>query len=133
MNTLTNLGSPISSNIPPSKQFTLNFNKFDNKSYIPDFVYSSMCSEETQECDDICSNKVYSPVVGGYVHDPYNGKVFCPFGKGNSLNQSIIYDQSYLNSFNLNSINNYATSTWGHAPQLDPRPLSRIGLHFRTS
>lgn len=132
---LTSLGTPISSNSQSSEtnKFALNFNQFSNKDYIPDFVYSSMCSEETQECGDICSNNVYSPVVDGYVHDPYNGKVFCPFGKGNSMNKSIIYDQAYLNSFNMNNINNYNSSTWGHAPQLYPRQLAKIGLSWRTS
>lgn len=101
------------------------------QSYIPDSVYT-ICGEETQDCN-ICSNNVYSPVVNGFVHDPYNGKVFCPFGKGDSLNQSIIYDQSYVNSSNINNKNNYAQTTWGHAPQMDPRPLAHIGLSWRTS
>jgi hypothetical protein len=102
-----------------------------SQSYIPDSVYT-VCGEETQDCN-ICSNNVYSPVVNGFVHDPLNGKVFCPFGKGQSMNQSIVYDQSYLNSSNLNNKTNYAQTTWGHAPQLDPRPLSHIGLSWRTS
>ena len=99
--------------------------------YIPDSVYM-VCGEETQDCG-ICSNTVFSPVVNGYVHDPYNGKVFCPFGKGDTLNQSIQADQSFLNSFNINKIINYQTSKWGHAPQMDPRSLARIGLEFRTT
>ena len=103
-----------------------------NYTYIPDSVYT-ICGEETQQCDSICSNNVWSPVVNDYVHDPYNGKVFCPFGKGESMNQSIISDQSYVNSFNLNNINNYAKTTWGRAPQMDPRALSKIGLTWRTS
>ena len=110
---------------------SMNLNSFQ-KSYIPDFVYN-ICSDDTQACDDICSNNVYSPVVGGYVHDPYNGKVFCPFGKGDSMNQSIINDQSMLNTFNLNTVNNYKTTTWGRAPQLDPRSLTKIGLSWVTS
>jgi len=102
--------------------------------YIPDSVYT-ICGEQTQDCN-ICSNNVYSPVVNGFVHDPRNGKVFCPFGKGQSMNQSIVYDQSYINSLNVNKINNktnYTQTTWGRAPQMDPRPLSKIGLSWRTS
>ena len=103
-----------------------------NNNYIPDSVYT-ICGEETQDCT-ICSNNVYSPVVNGYVHDPLNGKVFCPFGKGNSMNQSIISDQSYINTLNINKNGlNYQNTTWGHAPQMDPRPLSKIGLTWITS
>jgi len=108
----------------------MNYNS-NSQSYIPDSVYT-VCGEQTQDCN-ICSNNVYSPVVNGFVHDPYNGKVFCPFGKGQSMNQSIVYDQSYLNSSNLTNKINYASTTWGHAPQLDPRPLAHIGLSWRTS
>ena len=111
----------------------LAFNNFDNKNYIPDYVYSSVCADDTNACDDVCSNNVYSPVVNGIVHDPYNGKVFCPFGKGQSMNQSIVYDQSFLNTFNNQKYKNYAQSTWGHAPQLDPRSLAKIGLSWKTS
>jgi len=111
----------------------LSFNNFDNKNYIPDYVYSSICADDTNACDDICSNRVFSPVVNGYVHDPYNGKVFCPFGKGQSMNQSIVYDQSFLNTFNNQKYTNYASTTWGHAPQLDPRPLAKVGLSWKTS
>jgi len=97
-----------------------------NNNYIPDSVYM-ICGEETQDCG-VCSNSVFSPVVNGKVHDPLNGKVFCPFGMGDSLNQSIYADQSSLNAFN-----NYKPTTWGRAPQLEPRPLSKIGLEWRTS
>jgi len=34
---------------------------------------------------------------------------------------------------NLMNNPNYARTTFGQAPQLDPRPLSRIGLEWRTS
>ena len=96
-----------------------------NYNYIPDSVYT-ICGEYTQDCG-ICSNEVYSKVLNSYVHDSQRGKVFCPFGKKNTMNQSIFSDQIFLNSY----INN--TTTFGRAPQLDPRPLSKIGLEFRTS
>ena len=130
--------SPVASPMATSSQpnFSLSFSTINSsnptKSYIPDFVYN-LCADDTQQCDDICSNNVFSPVVDGYVHDPRNGKVFCPFGKGETMNQSIVYDQSYINSFNSNNITNFATSTWGHAPQMDPRSLSKVGLSWRTS
>jgi hypothetical protein len=92
--------------------------------YIPDSVYM-VCGEETQDCG-VCSNSVFSPVVNGKVHDPLSGKVFCPFGMGETLNQNIMEDQ-----FNLNR--NLQRTPWGMAPQLDPRPLSKIGLSWRTS
>jgi hypothetical protein len=100
-------------------------------SYIPDSVYT-LCAEETQDCN-ICSNNVFSPVVNGNVHDPRNGKVFCPFGVGDTMNQSIAADQSFMNSFNISTNAKYTTSTWGRAPQMDPRSLTKIGLEWRTS
>ena len=99
--------------------------------YTPDSVFM-ICGEQTQDCD-ICSNNVYSPVVNGYVHDPLSGKVFCPFGIGNTLNQSIIADQSYANSMNVNNIPNFSYTKWGRAPQMDPRSLTKVGLSWRTS
>ena len=101
------------------------------KNYIPDSVYM-VCGSETQDCN-ICSNEVFSPVVNGKVHDPYNGKVFCPFGTGESLNQNISFDQFAVNTQNFKNNGMYSSTTWGRAPQLDPRPLSKIGLEWRTS
>ena len=86
-------------------------------SYIPDSVYT-MCGEYTEDCKE-CSNNVYSNVVGGMVHDSQTGKVFCPFGKLDTMNQSIFNDQSTLNKS--------ANTTWGRAPQADPRSLTKIG------
>jgi hypothetical protein len=100
--------------------------------YIPDSVYM-VCGSETQDCNNVCSNTVFSPVVNGYVHDPYNGKVFCPFGKKNSMNQTIFGDQGFLNYSNIITNNNYTRTTFGQAPQLDPRSLAKIGLEWRTS
>ena len=84
-----------------------------------------VCGEATQDCG-ICSNSVFSPVVNGKVHDPLNGKVFCPFGMGETLNQNIMTDQFYLNK-------NIQRTPWGMVPQLDPRPLAKVGLSWRTS
>jgi hypothetical protein len=96
------------------------------RDYIPDSIYT-VCGENTQDCT-ICQNVVWSPVVNGLVHDTQSGKVFCPFGKGDSLNTSIYTDQNYLNG-----LNQLPQTTWGRVPQLDPRPLTRVGLEFRTS
>ena len=98
------------------------------KSYIPDSVYT-MCGEYTQDCT-ICSNTLWSPVVNGIVHDTLSGKVFCPFGKGTSMNTPIFGDQAYLTQLNPEKFKN---TTWGRAPQLDPRPLAEIGLEWRTT
>ena len=98
------------------------------RDYIPDSVYT-ICGEDTQDCT-ICSNVVWSPVVNGFVHDSQNGKVFCPFGKGNSMNTPIYGDQSFLVQLNPGKFQN---TTWGRAPQLEPRPLAKIGLEWRTS
>jgi hypothetical protein len=97
------------------------------RQYVPDSVYT-ICGEDTQDCN-ICSNVVWSPVVNGYVHDPQNGKVFCPFGKGNTMNTPIYGDQAFLVKLNPQ---NFQNTTWGRAPQLSPRPLAKIGLEWRT-
>ena len=103
----------------------------DFKRYIPDSVYM-VCGSETQDCN-VCSNSVFSPVVNGYVHDSRNGKVFCPFGMGNSLNQDIFHDQRSVNTDRLMGNQKYSSTTWGKVPQLDPRALVKVGLEFRTS
>ena len=103
----------------------------DSRNYIPDAVYT-ICGEYTQNCGK-CSNQVYSNVLNTVVHDTQRGKVFCPFGADGSMNKSIFADQAFLNTVNTINTNGYRTSQWGHAPQLDPRPLARIGLSFRTS
>ena len=96
--------------------------------YLPDSIYT-LCGEDTQGCN-VCSNVVWSPVVNGYVHDSQNGKVFCPFGKGNTMNTPIFGDQAYLVKSNPQA---FMGTTWGRVPQLTPRPLARIGLSFRTN
>ena len=90
---------------------------------VPDSIYS-MCGENCS----ICSNTVFSNITKSVVHDTRRGKVFCPFGTGESMNQSIYSDQLYLNSQNKYP----ATSAWGRCPQASPRPLARIGLSWRT-
>jgi hypothetical protein len=96
------------------------------KNYTPDSVYS-VCGEDTNLCN-ICSNVVWSPVVNDYVHDTQSGKVFCPFGKGESMNQSIYNDQQFINKLDPKR-----QTTWGRVPQLNPRSLSKIGLEWRTT
>ena len=102
-----------------------------NTKYIPDSVFM-MCGEYTGDCT-VCSNSVYSPVVNGKVHDPFMGKVFCPFGKVETMNTPINTDQGFINRYNINTVPNYQKTTWGRAPQMDPRSLSRIGLSWRSS
>jgi len=99
-----------------------------SRNYLPDSVYM-LCGEDTQACN-VCSNEVWSPVINGLVHDTQRGKVFCPFGMGESQNRPIYGDQSYLVH---NNPSQFERTTWGRAPQLDPRPLARIGLEFRTA
>jgi len=96
------------------------------KDYIPDSTYS-LCAEQTQNCT-VCYNNVFSRVLNSEVHDTLAGKVFCPFGKYDSMDTPIFQDQDYLNR-----LNNVLTTQWGRAPQLDPRSLVRVGLEFRTN
>ena len=110
-----------------------NFEKLGTRSYLPDFITASMCREQTQVCEDICSNNVYSPLLNTFVHDTLSGKVFCPFGTGESMNQPIYGDQLVINTHAVNNNPEYTLSTWGHVPQLDPRSLTRVGLTWRTS
>jgi len=108
------------------------FNTYTQKTYLPDSIYT-ICGENTQDCS-VCSNDLYSPIVKGLVHDSQRGKVFCPFGKGDSMSQPIFGDQAILNINYSNTIdNNWSKTTWGHVPQLDPRSLTKIGLSWRTS
>jgi hypothetical protein len=93
--------------------------------YIPDSVYL-VCESNC----GICDNRVYSNVVNGFVTDSQRGKVFCPFGMSNSMNSGIFEDQSFINNQQTQT---WKTSTWGHVPQMDPRPLAKIGLTWRTS
>ena len=93
--------------------------------YLPDSIYT-ICGEDTQDCN-ICQNQLYSNVVSGIVHDSQRGKVFCPFGMGDSMNQSILGDQLSLKN------PNWGKTTWGNVPQMDPRSLTKIGLSWRTS
>jgi hypothetical protein len=90
--------------------------------WIPDSIYSSYPEQQT-----VCKNVAYSPITRSLVHDSQTGKVFCPFGTDNSMNQSIYADQEVLNQ-------RISTSTpFGRVPQLDPRPLARIGIRWMTT
>ena len=99
--------------------------------YIPDSVYT-ICGEEIQACNN-CSNKVYSPVVNGMVHDTLRGKVYCPFGVNDSMNLPIFGDQNSINNDSIRNNQAWGKTTWGHVPQLEPRSLVKIGLSWRTS
>jgi len=67
------------------------------------------------------------------VHDSQMGKVLCPFGMGDSMNQPIFGDQAYINIGSIKNKPGWGNTTWGHAPQMDPRSLTKIGLSWRTS
>ena len=107
------------------------FEQYTQKNYIPDSVYM-ICGEQTQDCG-ICSNNLYSPVLSGMVHDTLRGKVLCPFGKGESMNQPIFGDQGIANATSIQTNPGWSKTTWGHVPQMDPRSLTKIGLSWRTS
>ena len=96
------------------------------KNYIPDSIYT-LCGSATQDCKN-CLNRVHSTELNAFVHDSQRGKVFCPFGTNGTMNQTIFGDQGYLNG-----VYNFKDTTWGRAPQLYPRSLSKIGLEWRTS
>ena len=100
------------------------------KQYIPDSIYT-ICGEYTQDCGK-CSNQVFSNQLNAVVHDTQRGKVFCPFGAGDSMNKSIYSGQEYLNTVNLMNNQNFENTQWGRVPQLNPRPLAKIGLEWRT-
>jgi hypothetical protein len=108
------------------------FRKYtEEKNWIPDSVYT-ICGEDTQDCN-VCENSLYSTAINNVVHDSQRGKVFCPFGMGNSMNQPIFADQGILNANSIQKNPNWGKTTWGHVPQMDPRPLAKIGLTWRTS
>ena len=94
------------------------------RTYLPDSIYT-VCGES--DCN-VCDNVVWSPVVNDYVQNTQSGKVFCPFGKGDSLNTPIYSDQIYINQ-----VNQQTPTTWGRVPQLSPRSLVKVGLEWRTT
>ena len=49
------------------------------------------------------------------------------------MNQPIFGDQGILNGKLIQAQPNWGKTTWGHVPQMDPRPLAKIGLTWRTS
>ena len=93
--------------------------------YLPDSIYST-CNENGENMCNVCSNEVQTSI--GLVHAIERAKVFCPFGMGESFNQNIYSDQSYLTR-----LNNLPETTWGRVPQLTPRSIAKIGLEWRTS
>lgn len=97
------------------------------REYLPDSIYT-VCGENT-DCG-VCSNVVWSPVVNDYVHDTLAGKTLCSFGKNGTMDKQTDQDQRYLTRLEPTK---YISTTWGRVPQLDPRPLSKIGLEWRTS
>lgn len=97
------------------------------KDYTPDFIYNN-CRSYPSTCD-VCTNTVYSSLLDANVRDTERAKVFCPFGKGQSMNINIFNSQLVLDS---QYGREYLNTKWGHAPQLNPRPATKIGLEWRT-
>ena len=95
------------------------------KEYLPDSIYLTCGSSE--ECG-VCKNEIFSNNLNGMVHDPLIGKVFCPFGMGETMNKNTFSDQMSLYSTQSPS---WGKTTWGHVPQLDPRSLMKLGLSWR--
>ena len=87
--------------------------------YLPDSIYLLY---------ETGSNVVQTSL--GPVQDSDRGKVFSPFGIGNTFKQSIFSDT--LNELKQQTPQ-WKQSTWGHVPQFDPRSLNKIGLEWRTS
>ena len=97
------------------------FYKGNEINVIPDSYY--MTCGDNRHCD-VCSNVVWNPQLNTYIHDTLRGKVFCPFGMGDTLNQHIYNDQETVKT---------PITKWGMAPQMDPRSLTKIGLSWKTS
>lgn len=109
------------------------FEEFGPKSYLPDAIYSLCEGNGVSKTCNVCSNDVWSKQLNSYVHDTQRGKVFCPFGTNDSMNQHIYQDQWSVNNNIIKFKPNYTCTTWGRVPQLDPRSLTKIGLSWRTS
>lgn len=105
-------------------EFSLINTEDKKKSFIPDSAYVN-CLNNPSLCNDVCSNEQYSPLYNNTVSAPQRELTFCPFGKNNTMNISTFTDQK--------GIIIDKTTKWGKVPQLDPRPLSRIGLEWRIS
>ena len=97
----------------------------NNLDYVPDSIYMICGHLNRSEYCDICSNEATTTIYPGTVKGSERGTMFCPFGKKDSMNKSIFADQE--------SIKIDQTTKWGRVPQMPPRPLSLIGLDWRTS
>lgn len=94
--------------------------------YTPDSIYMVCGHMNNSNSCEICSNSTTSNLFPGInIEGTRRGFAYCPFGKKDSMNQSIFVDQQ--------SINNNTSTKWGRVPQLPPRSLSLIGLDWRTS
>ena len=118
---------------------------YQDKNFTPDFIYNYYCrnipTDTTNYSDyainnyyskiiptyncDVSDNVEYSSELDAYVHGVQRAKVFAQFGKVGTMNQSIFQYQNDLYK------DENTKTKWGHAPQLNPRPLTRIGLEWR--
>ena len=83
----------------------IELNNPDPRNYIPDSINNTDCSNTI--------TSFYGPVSG-----PQRGDYKCPFGIHENI--GIFFRESIGNN-----------TTWGRVPQLDPRPIARIGMEYR--
>jgi len=105
--------------------------KESERNYTPDSIYNNFINDQ-----GMCKNEVYAPILDTNVKGPTRTLTFCPFGKGESLNKSILDDQQYLyktypDNYSAYNSNKNTRSLWGRVPQLNPRPLVKVGLEWR--
>ena len=67
-----------------------------------------------------CKKTVYSEFIKGEVSAPQRGEQLCPFG----INDTYIH-------MNFKDQDSIPPRFVGDAPQLNPRPLSRIGKEWK--
>ena len=83
--------------------------------YIPDSLYAPLGTSQLQFCTD-SMNTSY-----GTVHAPERANgIKCPFGTTDSFEKGIFLKE-YITT----------TTPFGRVPQLDPRPLNKIGREWR--
>ena len=83
--------------------------------YIPDSLYAPLSNNQLQFCSNSMNTK-YGPVS---AVERANG-IKCPFGTTDSFEKGIFLKELIG-----------STTPFGRVPQLDPRPLKKIGREWR--
>lgn len=83
--------------------------------YIPDSLYAPLSTTQLP----FCSNEMNTKYGSVRAPERANG-IKCPFGTTESFEKGI-----FLKEFNI------STTPFGRVPQLDPRPLNKIGREWR--